>query len=210
MLEDGEIDEEEVDVVESIEISKLEAELAEAQSSGNKRKNREGKSKDKRKRHAKSHKKVSDLNDNGSNHFDDDNNSNHSENNFNHFESQRRNNHQSHRLNNANESNNNSENNRMGFNFNVNGSSNKSSLMGSNGPPSLLGIPVQKPKSLMSMPNQNKSAGNNWSNPAQQTKKSEAQTPKSLFDLFVSPSGSLGKNCDSLNRHQNQEIIFTC
>ena len=37
MLEDGEIDEEEVDVVESIEISKLEAELAEAQSSGNKR-----------------------------------------------------------------------------------------------------------------------------------------------------------------------------
>lgn len=184
MLEDGEIDDEDnVEVVPAeIEISKLEAELAEH--SSNKRKShRDGKSKDKRKRHRNKH-AMPDLNDENSNNLEDmENNSNQSDSHFNHFESQRRNQQQQQqhhdRYNNT-----------------------KTSLMGSNGPPpSLLGIPVQKPKSLMSMPNQNKQhqqqhhSGNSWATPqSQHQKTAEAHAPKSLFDLFVTPSGSLGKH----------------
>lgn len=186
MLEDGEIDDEEnVEVVPTeIEISKLEAELAEH--SSNKRKNhRDGKSKDKRKRHRNKH-AMPDLNGENSNNFDDmDNNSNHSDSHFNHFESQRRNQQQQQHHDRYN--------------------STKTSLMGSNGPPpSLLGIPVQKPKSLMSMPNQNKQqqhSGNSWAAPqSQHQKAAEANAPKSLFDLFVTPSGSLGKHLLSIKQ----------
>jgi len=53
-------------------------------------------------------------------------------------------------------------------------------------PPSLLGLPVQKPKSLMSTtgPSQQQHQ-QTWQNNA-------AKQPKSLFDLFVTPAGILG------------------
>ncbi len=52
-------------------------------------------------------------------------------------------------------------------------------------PPSLLGLPVQKPKSLMSTSGPTQQQQQTWQN-------NSAKQPKSLFDLFVTPAGSIG------------------
>merc|ERR1712150_156192 len=82
-------------------------------------------------------------------------------------------------------------------NNNSNNGNQKQPLLGSH-PPSLLGLPTQKPKSLMSTtPNPS-----SWSNP----KSKKENAPKSLFDLFVTPSGSLGNGIKADNDTESKFV----
>lgn len=170
MLEDGEIDEEDLDVPTTVEPDQINPNYdVPNDQQNNKRKNRESKL-NKRKKHAKSsktgHKNGLHIPDIESN--DDD--SNHSEG-F-QYESRRQ------------KSLNIDRDERTSHSFN-NGNKQPTPLLSTH-PPSLLGLTTQKPKSLMSATHNPSS----WSNPP--SKKENA--PKSLFDLFVTPSGSMGTN----------------